>query len=97
MPKQRLQILVTPEQHRALGERASAEATSIGQVVREAIDKELQVPSRAERIRAAEELIAIGKRYKGPHFTPEELNEIAVEEIEQEAEEFHGIPRKRRD
>lgn len=96
MFSKRLQILLTPEQHRALGERAKADGASIGQVVREAIDEKLRVPSRAERMLAAERLIARGKQYSAPTFTPEQLNAMANEEVEQEAEELHGIPRRRR-
>ncbi len=89
MFSKRLQILLTPEQHRALGERAKADRASIGQVVREAIDEKLKVPSKAERQRALDALLEMGKRYQGPPITAEDINRIAVEEVEQEFDEFH--------
>ena len=94
MFSKRLQILLTPEQHRALGERARADGASIGQVVREAIDEKLKVPSRAERKKALESFLALGQQYQGPPLSAEDINRIVVEEVEAEFEEFHGESRR---
>lgn len=83
MLSERLQILVSPEQRQRLEHEASRRGASVGSVVREAIDARLGTVTRAERMRALEE---IRQMNAGPALSPEELNEIfgnaAVERFE---------------
>ncbi|HET7043550.1 MAG TPA: hypothetical protein VFI37_01765 [Gaiellaceae bacterium] len=83
MLSERLQILVSPEQRRRLEHEAGRRGTSIGSVVRDAIDARLGAVTEADRQRALDE---IKKMNAGPALSPEELNEIfgnaAVERFE---------------
>lgn len=65
MLSERLQILVTPEQRRTLEAEAERQGTSVGAVVREAIDARLDTVDRARRRAAFEELLRISERNRG--------------------------------
>ena len=56
---ERLHILVSPDMRKQLAFRAGAEGKSIGHLVREFTQAGLLRPSRAERIRIAEEMRAL--------------------------------------
>lgn len=78
MLTERLQILVSPEQRRRLEAEAERRHTSVAMVVREAIDRSLEGPTREER-RAAVEAI---KRMNARFLTVEEMEAIVAEERE---------------
>ena len=83
MLKERLQILVSTEQKRRLEVEARTRGESVGGLVREAIDARYGRKfkfSKAER-KAALESIRTGPTI--PFATPEELNRIADESIEE--------------
>jgi hypothetical protein len=79
MFSERLQILISPEQRRALEAEAERQEASVASVIREAIDRHLGATDRAARMRAVEEIAAMRA---GPFLTPEELNRIVEEERE---------------
>ncbi len=79
MLSERLQILVTPEQRRRLEAEARSKGSSVGGLVREAIDARFGGFSRADRMRAAEEIVGMNG---GRALPPEELNRLAEEEAE---------------
>ena len=58
MQKERLQILVEPEQRRRLDAEADRLGVSVGAVIRRAIDSSLRGPGREHRIRAVEAMRA---------------------------------------
>ena len=81
MLNQRLQLLISPEQRRALDAEAERRDASVASVIREAIDLHLGTTDRSARLRALEEIRAM---QGGPFLTPEELNrEIAAEREQQ--------------
>ena len=77
MQKERLQILVEPEQRRRLDDAARQRGISVGAVIREAIDTSLRGPGRERRIRAVEEMRAAAG---GPSPSVEEIHELLDEE-----------------
>lgn len=79
MLKQRLQVLITPAQHRRLVAEAKRRRTSVGALIREAIDARLGPIPPEVRIRAVAEIRAM----TGGRFVPlEELDRIVDEERE---------------
>jgi hypothetical protein len=76
MLRERLQILVTPEQRRRLEAEAARRGKSVGALVREAVDAVYDPVDGAERRRALEELRVIGERNRGIVLTPEELEAL---------------------
>ena len=56
---ERVQILISPTLRRQLEDRARAEEKSMGQLTREFMQFCLQLPSRAEKLMAAERLCAM--------------------------------------
>ncbi len=79
MLKERLQILVTKEQRDRLESEARRRGTSVGGLVREAIDTHFPSFSREQRLRAFE---AIAGMKGGRYLPPEELDRIVEEERE---------------
>ena len=55
----RLQVILPPDLHQLLKQRAAAEAKSVGQLLREYARFCLELPARAERIAAADRLCAL--------------------------------------
>lgn len=53
---QRVQVLLPPDQYRALRERAARQRVSMGALVREALSRELNLPTREERLAAVERM-----------------------------------------
>lgn len=85
---ERLQILVSREQRRRLEAEAKRRRTSVGAVVREAIDARLAGATSAQRLRAVEEIRAMrGGRFVGP----DELDRI----VDEEREGAVSAPRRR--
>lgn len=80
MFSERLQILLSREQRRRLEAEAKRRRASVGSLVREAIDARFGAKfSRAERIRAVEE---ISRMEGGRSLTVEEMERIVDEERE---------------
>lgn len=79
MLKQRLQLLVTREQRRRLEAEARRRRTSVGAVIREAIDERLGGAAPEQRVRAVAEIRAMtGGRY----LPPEALDRVVDDERE---------------
>jgi hypothetical protein len=76
MLKERLQILISTDQRRRLEREARRRGTSIGSVVRDAVDAQLGGVTREERRAAIDEIIAM----RGEYASPEEINRIAASE-----------------
>lgn len=87
MLSERLQILVRPDQRRRLEAEARRRGTSVGALVREAVDAKFAYPTREQRIKAVDEIGAMNAN--GPFYSPEELNRIIDEEFEAEARRLH--------
>lgn len=87
MLSERLQILVTPEQRRRLDSEARERGTSVGGLIREAIDSSFGGASRAQRIRAAEEIAAMSG---SPYLPPDELDRAIDEEREKDFARLHA-------
>lgn len=81
MFSERLQILISPEQRRALEVEAERREASVASVIREAIDLRLGTVDRSARLRALEEIRAM---QGGPFLTPEELDREVAAEREQQ-------------
>ena len=80
MFSERLQVLISPEQRRALEAEAKRREASVASVIREAIDLRLGTVDRSARLRALDEIRAM---QGGPFLTPEELNREVAAEREQ--------------
>lgn len=90
MLSERLQILVTPEQRRQLESEAKRRGSSVGGLVRDAIEARFGGVSRAAKIEAVEEIA----RAKGGRFIPpDELNRMFEEERDEEFKRLHGPDR----
>jgi hypothetical protein len=81
MFSERLQILISPEQRRALEAEAERREASVASVIREAIDLRLGTVDRSARLRALEQIRAMKG---GPFLTPEQLNREVAAEREQQ-------------
>lgn len=77
MLKERLQILVTADQRRRLEAEARRRRTSIGGVIRDAIDAQIGVATRQRRLRA---VAAIRTAPGAPHIAAAELDRLAESE-----------------
>lgn len=78
MLSERLQVLMTRTQRRRLEEEARRRGTSVGAVIREAVDARARRAPLAERMRAMEEIRAM----RGRHVPVETLERIVEEERE---------------
>jgi ribosome maturation protein Sdo1 len=76
MLKERLQVMVSSDQRQRLEEEARRRAVSVAAIVREAIDRQVGVPSRDERLLALEGI----RRLQGRYLAPHELEAIVDEE-----------------
>lgn len=79
MLTRRLQILVTPQQQRRLAAEARRRSSSVGELVREAIDSFVGGISVEERQRAVEE---IARMEPGKFVGPDELDRLIDSEHE---------------
>lgn len=84
MLKERLQILVSTEQRRRLQQEASRRGTSIGNVIRDAVDAQLGAITVEDRRMALDEILAM----RGRFASPEELNRLAASEHDDQLEEL---------
>jgi hypothetical protein len=76
MLSERLQILVTPEQRRRLEEEARRTESSVGALVRAAIDDHYGAAATEERLRAVSTIASLSGRY----LPPDELDALLGEE-----------------
>lgn len=76
MFSERVQILLSREQRQRLATEAKRRGTSVGSLVREAIDARFRGFTREERIRAVEEI----HQMKGRFLTVEEMERLVDEE-----------------
>jgi len=83
MLKERLQILVSADQRRRLEAEARRRGTSVGSLVREAVDRHLGAVSHADRLAALEGIRATDGRF----LSPEELGRI----VEDDRDEGLGV------
>jgi len=91
MLDERLQVLLTAEQRRHLESEARTRGTSVGALVREAIDVHVgDTVSRADRLRALEAIKALRGRY----LPPDELDRIVEEEREAASPPVSGRRRR---
>ena len=84
MYSERLQVLFSKEQRNRLQAEARTRGVSVGSLVREAIEKKLQSPTREEKARAWDEIKAM--RAGGPAPSPEELDRMVERGIEERAQ-----------
>jgi ribosome maturation protein Sdo1 len=90
MLNERLQILVTAEQRRRLEEEAKRRGTSVGSLIREAVDARFGSVTAAERLEALE-----GIRATSGSFIPaKELNRLVEDERDSAADQMLE-PRRR--
>ncbi len=80
MLTERLQILVSPEQRRRLEAEGKRRGTSVGSLIREAVDARFGAVTTADRLRALEEIRAM----RGRFLNPDELNRVIEEEHDEE-------------
>jgi hypothetical protein len=80
MLKERLQVLVSAEQRRRLESEARRRGTSVGSLIREAVDAHFGSVTREDRLRALDQIKAMHGRY----LPPDELNRIVEEEREEQ-------------
>lgn len=76
MFSERLQILVSPEQRRLLEMEARRRGTSVGALIREAVDLHVGAPARVDR---GDAITAI-RAMRGRHLPPEELERLIERE-----------------
>jgi predicted DNA-binding protein len=76
MLKERLQILISPDQRRRLEAEAKRRGSSIATLVREAIDERYGATTTEDRLRAVDEIAAL----RGRFLTPAELEQLIAEE-----------------
>ena len=76
MFSERLQILVSPEQRRRLETEARRRGTSVGALIREAVDLHVGPPARSDKDRALSGIRAM----RGRHLSPEELERLVEQE-----------------
>ena len=79
MYSERLHVLVSPEQRLRLEQAAKARGSSVAALIREAIDARFGHVSREEKIRAAQEIAAMGSE-NDVALTVEEMNRILDQE-----------------
>jgi hypothetical protein len=77
MLKERLQILITSDQRRRLEVEARRRRTSVGSVIRSAIDAHIGVATRQRRMRAVE---AIRSAPTAPYLEPAAIDQLAESE-----------------
>ena len=89
MLTERLQILVSPDQRLRLEAEARRRGTSVGALVREAVDAQLGGFSQEERLKALDDI----RQMRADLLGPDELNRIVAEERELEFTKMTPPPR----
>lgn len=90
MLKERLQILVSADQRRRLESEARRRRTSVGSVIRDAVDAQLGGATVEDRRAAVDRIGAL----RGRSLSPEEINRIVEAERDAEADELLGHLRR---
>lgn len=85
MLKERLQVLVTAEQRQRLESEAQRRGTSVGSLIREAVDAHYGTVSQADRLRALEAI----RVTQGRFLSPDELDRLIADEHD---DAFDPIP-----
>lgn len=80
MLKERLQILINPDQRRRLEMEAKRRGTSVASLIREAVDSHFGAVTHADRMHALDEI----RTMKATFLPPDELGRISEEEREDE-------------
>jgi hypothetical protein len=89
MLNERLQILVTSDQRRRLQREARRRGTSVGSVVRDAVDAQLGSVTPEDRRAAFDRILAMRGRFASPEdATPEGINRMAASEKDELADEI---------
>ncbi|MGH3133215.1 MAG: antitoxin [Gaiellaceae bacterium] len=76
MLKERLQVLISPDQRRRLEAEAKRRGSSVATLVREAIDAHVGAPTQDDRSAAVSAIEEMGGRY----LSPDELEALVDEE-----------------
>jgi hypothetical protein len=76
MLNERLQVLVTSEQRRRLETEARRRGTSVGSLIREAVDAQFGAVTTEDRLRALDGIRGLSGRF----LSPDELNRLVSEE-----------------
>ncbi|HEX7290976.1 MAG TPA: hypothetical protein VF250_07600 [Conexibacter sp.] len=84
MLTERLQILVTTDQRRRLEQEAKRRGSSVGGVIRDAVDAQLGRSTAEDRHAALDDILAM----RGRFVSPDELNRIAASEHEEQLDEL---------
>lgn len=79
MPKERLQILIEPEQKQALERQSELTGMSIGMLIRDAIDQYLREPNVVARRMAREAALDWFAARSAPVPEPDELRRLIDE------------------
>lgn len=82
MLSERLQLVLSPEQRQLLEREARRRRVSVASLIREAIDARFAAPTREDRLRAVDEIAAMGGE---PLPSLAELERIVAEERESAA------------
>lgn len=85
MHKERLQILVEPEQRQRLETEAKRRGASVAALIREAIDARFGAVRREDRLQGLEEI----RRLQGSFLLPAELDRLVDQEREEQIEIFN--------
>lgn len=84
MHKERLQILIEPEQRQRLEMEAKRRGASVAALIREAIDARFGAVRRQDRLQGLEEI----RRLRGSFLPPAELDRLVDQEREEQIEIF---------
>lgn len=84
MHKERLQILIEPEQRQRLEMEAKRRGASVAALIREAIDARFGAVRREDRLQGLEEI----RRLRGSFLPPAELDRLVDQEREEQIEIF---------
>lgn len=85
MHKERLQILIEPEQRQRLEMEAKRRGASVAALIREAIDARFGAVRREDRLQGLEEI----RRLRGSFLPPAELDRLVDQEREEQIEIFN--------
>lgn len=90
MLKERLQILVSADQRRRLEQEARRRGTSVGNVIRDAVDAQLGGATVEDRRAAVDRISAL----RGRSLSPDEINRIVEAERDAAGDELLGHLRR---
>jgi hypothetical protein len=91
MLRERLQVLISRDQRRRLEAEARRRRTSVGALIREAIDARVSAVPMEQRVRAVAEI----RSMRGGRFlSPSALDRLAEEEREEPLRQLRGLRTK---